>query len=151
MTHVRMARSEDADAVIELGRWQHGESVHRDLPYDAARLKSLWDRVLSGKSGGCVLVAEGADGAPCGYLYGSVAPHFFSPAVAATVQAWYVVPERRGTLAGVKLLHAFRRWSRANGVARLYVNIAGGVDMQRSDRLLRKLGFQCAGGNYVLV
>ena len=95
------------------------------------------------------------DGKPVGMLSGCVANYAFYDSVAAQTVAFYVRPDYLGSLVGgriaTKLLHAFRSWATTRGAVALIVNGTGGVRMARTDRFLRRLGFEQTGGNYELV
>jgi len=52
--------------------------------------------------------------------------------------------------AGLKLLVAFRKWAENRGVFELSVGINSGVELEKMDRFLKKLGFRQTGGNYAL-
>ncbi len=145
---IRFTRSaEDLAARVEMARRVYEE---RDdgLPYDEDMVRGALERRLK-RPDGCLLQAD-LDGRVIGGVVGSIGPHYHSPALAALLESFYVLPEHRGSIAFVKLLHAFRRWARTNGAVRMYVCVTSGVEIARTDRLLKRLGFQPTGGNYRL-
>ncbi len=145
---IRFTRSaEDLAARVTMARRVYEE---RDdgLPYDEDMVRRALERRLK-RPDGCLLQAE-LDGGVIGGVVGSIGPHYHSPALAALLESFYVLPEHRGSIAFVKLLHAFRRWARTNGAVRMYVCVTSGVEIARTDRLLKRLGFQPTGGNYRL-
>ena len=144
---IRFTRAgEDIAARVAMSRRAY-EELDDGLPYDEEMVRRAFERKL-GKPGQCLLQAE-LDGRLVGGLVGAVFPHYHSPALGASLESYYVVPEHRGSLAAVKLLHGFRRWARAQGAVRMYVGVTSGVDMARTDRLLKRLGFTVKGGNYM--
>ena len=146
---IRMSERGDLEARIELGRRSHAESAFADLPYDEGKVRRGIERGLAAPDSHCLLQADFA-GETVGVLYGVANEHYFSPALAATILSFYVVPEHRGSTAAVKLLHGFRRWAHRRRVARLYINVTSGISIARTDRFLRRLGFRPVGGNYML-
>ncbi len=52
--------------------------------------------------------------------------------------------------AGLKLLAAFRNWAENRDVFELSVGISSGVELEKMDRFLKRLGFRQTGGNYAL-
>ena len=145
---IRFTRTEeDLAARVAMARRVYEE---RDdgLPYDEDMVRRALERRLK-KPGGCLLQAE-LDGRVIGGVVGSIGPHYHSPALGALLESFYVLPEHRGSIAFVKLLHGFRRWARTNGAVRMYVGVTSGVDIARTDRLLKRLGFEPTGGNYRL-
>ena len=145
---VRVTRgAEDLAARVAMARRVY-EERNDGLPYDENMVRRALERRLK-RPDGCLLQAE-LDGRIIGGVVGSIGPHYHSPALAALLESFYVVPEHRGSIAFVKLLHAFRRWARTNGAVRMYVCVTSGVEIARTDRLLRRLGFEPTGGNYRL-
>ena len=68
----------------------------------------------------------------------------------ATEGLFYVHPAARGTTAAVKLIYAFREWAVARGVREVQFSVRSGKDIARTDRLMKRLGFNLIGGNYSL-
>ena len=145
---IRFTRSEaDIAARVAMIRRVY-EEFDDGLPYDEGMVRRFYERRV-GKPGQCVLHAE-LNGRMIGGLTGVIGPHFHSPALGASVVGFYVVPEHRGSVAVVKLLHGFRRWARTNGAVRMYLSVTSGIDIARTDRMLKRLGFRPKGGNYEL-
>ena len=143
---IRFTRTEDdLQARVALSR-QVNADCPDGLPYDSAMVRKSLQRMM-GQSNRCLLQAE-IDGRVIGGLIGVVAPHPWSPALGASVESYFVLPEHRGSLAAVKLLHGFRRWAKAQGAVRLYVGVTSGRDIERVDKFLKRLGFRFSGGNY---
>ena len=147
---IRHASGEaDIEARSQLGKRLHAESVYASLPYDEDKVRKTLRRALDRPDRYCLLMAE-IDREPAGMLYGQIGEHAFSRLLGATVHTYYVPPDRRGTSAALKLLHAFRRWAVERGAVALYVSVSAGIRMPQADRFLRKLGFRGTGGNYAL-
>jgi hypothetical protein len=53
----------------------------------------------------------------------------------------------RGGTAAVKLLLALNRWAGADD---LHLNVTTAIELVKTDRFPRKMGFRQTGGNYVL-
>ena len=141
-----MEGAADIAARVEMGRWAW-EEINDGLPYDEEVSRRAFERALA-KDNHCLLQAE-LDGRLIGGLSGAAGPHFHSPAIGAYLMTWYVLPAHRGSSAAVRLLRAFGRWAKERGAVRMYVGITSGVDMPRTDRLLKRLGFRFRGGNYM--
>lgn len=146
---IRFTRStEDIATRIELNRRAH-EEIGDGLPFDDDMVRQFYERRVT-RTDQCVLQAE-LNGKMIGGLTGVIGPHFHCSALGASLLGCYVLPEHRGSLAAIKLLHGFRRWALTNGAVRIYVGVTSGIDMARTDRLLRRLGFRVTGGNYVQI
>ncbi len=145
---IRYTRTaDDMAARVDLAR-RAFEELNDGLPYDEGRVRRTFERKAQ-QADRCLLQAE-LEGRVIGGLIGAVGPHYHSPALGASLQGFYVLPEHRGSLAAVKLLHGFRRWARTNGAVRMYVGVNSGIDIARTDRFLKRLGFRMTGGNYRL-
>jgi GNAT superfamily N-acetyltransferase len=81
---------------------------------------------------------------------GYVSKYYFSDQIVASDIAWFVLPEFRGTMIGVRLLDAFENWAKAKGVEELRIGISTGVNMEAFDRLMKKRGYSMVGTNYRL-
>ena len=141
-----MRDTTDIAGIVEMGRWGWDE-VGDGLPFDREVFREALGKALR-KRDHCLLQAE-LDGRLIGGLAGVVAPHFHSPAIGASLLTWFVVREHRGSAAAVKLLRAFGRWAKEQGAVRMYLGITSGVDMPRTDKLLKRMGFRFRGGNYL--
>lgn len=98
----------------------------------------------------CFFVAEDSDGHPVGGLVGCIEEHFFSDQKVASIIHYDVLPEKRMGGAALKLLIAFRKWAENRGAFELSAGVNSGVQMDKIDRFLKRLGFQPTGGNYSL-
>lgn len=146
---IRLARDEaDTEAMIALGRLLHAESRFRHLPYDEARLREIGKMGLAKGNPGLLIAERGNK--IVGMAVVMLGEHYFSQALAVTVQLIYVTPEARGGAAAVNLLRAIRRWSAQNKAIDLHINVTTGIATARTDRFLRHMGFKQTGGNYVL-
>ena len=145
---IRFTRTaEDIAARVEMNRLAH-EEIGDGLPFDDDMVRRFYERRI-GRPDRCVLQAE-LSGKIVGGLTGQVAPHFHCPRLGASLLGVYVLPEHRGSLAAVKLLHGFRCWAGEHGAVRIYAGVTSGIDIARTDRLLKRLGFRMTGGNYEL-
>ena len=145
---VRLASdSSDIEKMVSLGAMMHRESGYATHPYDADKLRARGEKALEDRGRTCLLMAE-RGGEPIGMLFAVVSEFYFSRALGATALAFFVVPEHRGGMAAIKLLHAFRRWAQNREVAEISIHVTSGVHMARTDRLLKRLGFKMTGGNY---
>ena len=145
---VRLASdSDDIEKMVVLGAMMHRESGYASHPYDADKLRTRGERALEENGRTCLLMAE-RGGEPIGMLFAVVSEFYFSRALGATALAFFVVPEHRGGMAAIKLLHGFRRWAQNRKVAEISIHVTSGVHMARTDKLLKRLGFKMTGGNY---
>lgn len=151
---IRFATLDDVAAGVECGRQMH--AITRFAAYDfnaervAQNLRAVIEAGQNDKGTHCFLVAEDSKGRFAGGLIGCVERHFFSDQIVASVIHYDVLPEKRMSGAGLKLLTAFRTWAENRGAFELSVGVSSGIALDKMDRFLRRLGFQQTGGNYAM-
>lgn len=152
---IRYATSNDVAAGVELGRRMHAMTRFAAYDFNAERvaqnLRAVIETGQTTHGTHCFFVAEDGSGQVIGALIGCVERHFFSDLPVASVIHYDVLPERRMSGAGLRLLTAFRKWAENRGVFELSVGINSGVELEKMDRFLTRLGFRPTGGNYSLV
>lgn len=150
---VRLLREEaDLDGLLGLAALFHEEGRYRGFAWDGERVGRMFREGCLADSGHYgVIVAEMA-GRGLGFVYCTAGRLYFCDCRVASALALYVAPDVRGSLLGgrvaVKLLHAYRNWARARGVAEIQVHVTHGFNLRGVDKLLRKAGFRQTGGNY---
>lgn len=146
---IRLATQEaDIHAMIVLGRQMHAEGRFKKFFYDEARLLTAGKAALKHGNPGIILAER--DGQLVGMATVVASEQFFTPAKVASLHLLFVRKDARHGRAGVMLLAALRQWAKAAGAVELNLSTTMGVDMARSDRFLRRMGFRQTGGNYVL-
>lgn len=151
---IRFSTLNDVAACIEIGRRMYSVTRFAVYDFNAERVEQNLRAVIevgqNGKGTHCFFVAEDTKGQIIGALIGCVERHFFSDLLVASIVHYDVLPDRRMSGAGLKLLTAFRKWAENRGVFELSIGINSGVELEKMDRFLRRLGFQQTGGNYAL-
>ncbi len=151
---IRFATANDIPACIEVGRRMHALTRFAAYDYNAERVgQNLHAVIETGQNANgthCFFVAEDDSARIVGALIGCVERHFFSDLRVASVIHYDVLPERRMSGAGFKLLTAFRAWAENREVFELSVGINSGVELDKMNRFLTRLGFRQTGGNYAL-
>ena len=146
---IRFATSEDVPVFVEMAQVFHANTRFKAFDYDPERVEAHLQAVIdNSKDKHCFFVAENGEGKPVGGLIACVESHFFSGQPVASVIHYDVLPEFRMGGAGLKLITAFRKWAENRGVFEISAGVNSGVDVDKMDSFLRKLGFQLTGGNY---
>jgi GNAT superfamily N-acetyltransferase len=116
---IRKATAQDIPACVEMGRLFHAESGVADLvPFDADSVRGVMEKLVDGGDG-VLLVAE-LEGQLIGMTSGIAYPHYFNQAKKAAQELfWWVLPEKRGGTAGVRLLTALEHWAKDVGASTL--------------------------------
>lgn len=146
---IRFATREDIPALVEVGRRIHAETRFNQFDFRPDRVAETLAAVIGDARGvHCFLVAEDSDCQAVGGLIGSVERHLFSDQFVATLVDFVVLPEKRMSGAGIRLMAAFRQWAENRGAAELNAGVSSGVALERMDKFFRRLGFRFIGGNY---
>jgi GNAT superfamily N-acetyltransferase len=152
---IRFATLDDVPAFVELGRRFHAMTRFAEYDYNTERVAQQLRAVIevgqSRHGTHCFFVAESTQGEAVGGLIGCIERHFFSDMPIASIVHYDVLPERRMGGAGLRLLTAFRKWAENRGAIEINAGVNSGIDLDKMDRFLRKLGFEQTGGNYALV
>lgn len=149
---IRFATAEDVPALVELGRFFHSLTRFKAYDFTAEKVAANLRGMIESKHGThCCFVSQDRDGVLIGALIGCVESHFFSDKLVASLIHYDVLPERRMGGAGLRLLTAFKKWAENRGAFEVCVGVNSGVEIDRMDRFLKKLGFQMTGGNYSLL
>lgn len=146
---IRFGTHADIPAFVELARIFQANTRFREFTFNPERVAANLRAAIDSPRGlHCFIVAEDSEGKPVGCLIGCAERHFFSDQVVASVIQYSLLPEKRMTGAGLKMLTAFKKWAENRGASELAVGINSGTNLKQMDSFLRKLGFQLTGGNY---
>jgi len=148
---IRPATHDDVSVYVELAKQVHSTTRFKQYDYNEQhiiqQIKSIIDHP---KGTHCVFIAENDSKEPLGWIIGCIESHFFSEQAIASVINYAVMPEKRMSGAGFKLLTTFRKWAENRNAVELNAGVNSGIDIDKMDKFLRKLGFELTGGNYSL-
>lgn len=80
----------------------------------------------------------------CGVLIGAVTTYPYSKALIAGDYIWYIIPESRGGMTGVRLMRMMEKWARDRGAVSMETGSTSGID-NRANGLMERLGFSPVG------
>ncbi|AIT13702.1 acetyltransferase [Salmonella phage BP12B] len=150
---IRQACFLDIPEIINLGNRYVEEEVkvvkHHSATWDADQSAHHLCASLTSKDLFLWVAVE--DGVIIGFLWAAVhimAP--WSPALVASDLLFYIIPEKRGSLAGVRLLKAYKSWAKERGCIEARLSIASGINEERVGRMYNRLGFTPFGTVYNL-
>jgi GNAT superfamily N-acetyltransferase len=141
----RLAVELDVPAVTDLICEFHGVSFQRNVDFDWGKMEDwVSDRVND--DGSLVLGCWSGD-----FLVGAIVGLTFLPPYSNRLVAgdyiWYVRPEHRGGMAGVRLMKMFEDWARDVGAVQILTGATSGINSKRSAALLERLGFVPTGAS----
>jgi len=139
----RLAAQFDVVAVTDLCEEFHGLSYQRSVPFDwNIMVEWVSDRIDD--DGSLVLGAwSGSDLVGCVIGLTFVPP--YSERVVAGDFIWYVKPEHRGGMVGVRLMKMFENWAVDAGAVQILTGATSGIKSERGAALLERLGFVPTG------
>lgn len=151
---IRFATMNDIPIMVELGEYFHSITRFRSYDYNRERVTTQLRAVIEAgqekRGTHCCLLAEDSKGQVIGGVIGCVERHFFSDRLVASIIHYDVLPERRMSGAGLRLMSAFRTWAENRGAVELSAGVNSGTHIDKTDKFLRRLGFVQTGGNYAL-
>jgi GNAT superfamily N-acetyltransferase len=145
---IRRLEPADLPQMLELGRMMHAESSFKAIPYSEGRVLQLGGECLKEPDRYCCVVAV-EDERLIGGMIGLRGLHFFSEVPYAADLALYVIPEKRGSSAAIKLLATFIGWAESVGCKEVRCGVTTGINPDVADRLYTTAGFNRAGALYV--
>lgn len=151
---IRFATIEDIPALVEVGKKIHQLTRFKIYPYEESlvkqQLRYMINQGQNSKGSYCLLVAISSNGEIVGGLLGGINRLFFSSQIVANVIQYGALPGKGMGAAGLKLLTAFRTWAINRNAMTLYAGSNSGINIEKMDRFLKKLGFIPTGLNYAL-
>lgn len=142
---IRAATPDDLAACIAMGREFHAEAQLREIPFDEESAAITFGQLLDA---GGIFVATDADGEYVGMVGGLQYPHYVNgSAKVAQELFWWVRPEQRGSMTGIRLKDALTRWAKDGGCAAL-VMVCLPIDSPAEGLYLR-MGYRPMEHSYI--
>lgn len=146
---VRRCEPDDLPDVIGLAATFHRESpVFRDLPFEAIKVHQLVSNAIENPDW-LPLVAF-AQGELVGMALFFALPSFFGPAIEAGDLAFYVRPDRRGTIAAGALMKRLFAWLAEKDVRLFRAGVNTGIDDARAEKFFAGCGLTRLGSVWAL-
>jgi GNAT superfamily N-acetyltransferase len=141
MSGVRTFKMPDLAHMLSMGNQMHEESIFNELDWKPQKLIELAEQSQKTKyiEG---WVYETSDNEVIGMAAAWVNHHFFGDDLIAGDFFVYVIPEKRGTAAGVRLVQAYMRWAKDLGAKTIGLGVSAQINSERVGNLYRKMGFQ---------
>lgn len=151
---IRFAKISDIPACIELGRQLHQMTRFSSYAFEpvriASNLHSLIEIGQNQKRSHCLLLADNSGAQLTGCLLACIERHLFSNQPVASIITFGVLPQNRMGGTALKLLDAFKKWAQNRGAFEINAGVNSGLQIDKTDRLMKRLGFEVTGGNYAL-
>ena len=140
------------DDLIELARASHDESRLSYITFAPQKVEKIVRRALSDtKRHGIMLCTD--QGHPVGAAHCSIGEyHIGEGTLVTTIHNINVLAEKRHSLAGGKvalgLLRGIETWSKARNSKEIFFHVTSDVDLARTHKFIKRLGYQFIGGSY---
>jgi GNAT superfamily N-acetyltransferase len=145
MIFIRRFRPSDILELLELGKLFHAESSMSWLPFDESKVASICYMSISNPDSNLCLVAEHGVEGIIGSVCGVIVPYYFNDEKIAQDRWIFVDRHHRGSSAGLKLLSGFYEWAEQNGALEACVASAVGIEPEKTEAWLNKIGYQTVG------
>lgn len=132
--------------LILLSAKMHKESQFSSLDYEQSVFVEWVSRAIV--SNDSFISGYTINGVLAGALLGRVEQTYFGKDKIANAINWYVKPEFRGTIAGIKLLKSFESFSISKGAKRLYIGTTTGINTKGFESIMNKLNYEVIGADY---
>ena len=152
---LRLAKSvSDLEYLRPVSLEFHAESRFGDIAYSHKKRDDLFMKAIENPRYYALVIAERED-EPVGFIFATVGEYLVGYGdLITTVYSFYVRRKFRASLAGgkaaVRLLSSIVKWSEARNAREVMIHVTSGIDLQRTDRFLRRARFGVVGGNYSL-
>ena len=150
MSKVRLADIPDMDAICELGREMHEQSVYAEIKPDEPKFR-MFLAGLMGIKGGIVLVIVDDDDKPQGFIAGAMEELFYSRQRMATDIGVYVRESYRHLAPA--MYKKFIAWAESKTrMSQITLGISSGIgDPERTGKMFESLGLSRVGGIFVKI
>lgn len=146
-------RQEDIQLISDIAREFHAESRYAHIPFSDEKFVRAFSRAIANPQDMLALYIQHG-GKTVGLLSAGVGDYYLGQGGRmATVYVMYVSGRLRHSFLGgkiaLKLLRLVSEWAKAQKADELHIHATSGIDPERTDKLLKRLGFETYGGNYV--
>lgn len=146
---IRVATYNDVATLVEMGQAMVAESPrYRDKKLNVKILTAFMYGMLDNPHQYCLFVAEKGSEIT-GMLGGMICPYFFTLDDFYSCDLFhYVRPERRGSVAFVRLVKAYERWAGENGISPENITLGVSAGIGNIENFYNRLGYNCVGKLY---
>ena len=151
---IRASAQADISAIRDVALEFHAESRYAHVPFSEKKFVRVFSKAISSPNDTLAVYVQNK-GKTVGLLNAGVGDYYLGEGGRmATVYVMYVSASIRdsflGGKVGVKLIRLVSEWAKAKGAMELNIQATSGIHPERTDKLLRRLGFKTYGGNYAV-
>ncbi|MDX8355529.1 hypothetical protein [Cognatiyoonia sp. IB215182] len=147
-----LASTDAMDDIVYLAQQSHSESRFSYIEFAPDKVRSIAERAISDPKQHAVMVCWDAD-RPVGFVFCSVGEyHIGAGTLVTTIHNLNVLKDVRHSLKGgrvaIGLLNGVTSWSRARSAAEVLFHVTSDVELGRTHKFIKRLGYRFIGGSY---
>lgn len=147
-----MEEKSDVQVVVELARQAHLESRLSYIDFDPRKAALIVEDALQRPKDKAIILST-YDGNPVGFCFCGIGQyHIGTGHLLATIHNINVVVDVRRRLFGGRvalgLFAGAKSWAKARNASEISLHVTSGVQLARTHKLAKRLGFTFVGGSY---
>lgn len=141
------------DDIVHLAQQAHEESRFSYITFAPHKVRAIAERAIADPKRHAVMMVW-ESGKPVGFVYCSVGEyHIGTGTLVTTIHNINVLKEVRHGLRGGRvalgLIRGVETWSKARSSAEILFHVTSDVDLGRTHKFIKRLGYRFIGGSYV--
>lgn len=150
----RATKAEEIINIRSIALEFHAESRYAHLEFSDEKMIHQYTKAINNPRGVLVIYVQYA-GETVGLLQAGVGDYYLGVGWRmVTIYSLYVASKVRGTYlggkVGVKLLRLATDWAKSQDAEEMHIHATSGIEPNRADKMLTRMGFETIGGNYVV-
>lgn len=130
----------------------HAESRYAYLPFSEEKIILVYTKAISSPQNTLVIYIQ-YNGETVGMFHAGIGDYYLGiGGRMVTIYALYVIAKVRSTYlggkVGVKLLRLVSEWAKSQDAEEIHIHSTSGIEPERTDKMLTRVGFKTYGGNY---
>ena len=143
---VRKANINDIHTLLVLCQKMHEEGSYKGIVLSRKKLEQFFRQKIINEDS-LVLVWQDKKEI-CGFFVADIVEYFFSEDRLAVDTLFFIIKDMRKKRGAKRLLDAYMNWARLFDIKEIALSTTNGVEIERLERLYRKLGFEKVGVMY---
>jgi hypothetical protein len=150
----RATRPEEILKIKDISREFHAESRYAHLEFSEEKFIRAYTKAIKNPADTLSVYVQ-YKGETVGVLSAGVGDYYLGVGgKMATIYVMYVSAKIRSTMlggkVGIRLIRTVMDWAKSQEANEVHIHSTAGIEPERTDKLLTRLGFKPYGGNYVV-
>jgi GNAT superfamily N-acetyltransferase len=140
---IREMQEKDINYLVDLGYVMHQESSFADLEYDKDKVRELGQEILHTNNYCCYIYER--ENTIIGFIIGICGHYYFNHQKYASDYLLYVDPNKRGSIAAIRLLKELEKWAKLQNCTEIRLGSSANINPERVKQLYERLGYTTTG------